>query len=435
MNGDGLPMRSFAGTCLAGFTAASWHVVASPFMYLRPNAKQGEFMNEILYQMGAAPSAIRELFGYGQQRKAEIGADKVFDFSIGNPSVPAPDGIAQAIRRALELPAVELHSYSPAQGLPATRQAVADNLNRRFGTSYTADDLYLSMGAAAALSICFTALTNPGDEIIVNTPYFPEYRVWAENAGCTCVEVPTRASDFLLDADALRQAITPKTRAVVVNSPNNPVGTVYPRQNLEELAAVLRDKQAEYGAPIFIVSDEPYRELAYGDAQVSWVPDIYENTLVCYSWSKSFSLPGERIGYVLVPPAAADARRLYLAVCGAGRVLGYVCAPTILQRAIAECVDLPSDVAAYERNRKLLTGMLDELGYEYIEPAGAFYLWMRSLEPDAQAFSDRAKAHELLLVPSDSFGVSGWIRVSYCVSDQVILASRDAFAALKAEYE
>jgi aspartate aminotransferase len=290
------------------------------------------------------------------------------------------------------------------------------------------------MGAAAALSICFTALTNPGDEIIVNTPYFPEYRVWAENAGCTCVEVPTRASDFLLDADALRQAITPKTRAVVVNSPNNPVGTVYPRQNLEELAAVLRDKQAEYGAPIFIVSDEPYRELAYGDAQVSWVPDIYENTLVCYSWSKSFSLPGERIGYVLVPPVAADARRLYLAVCGAGRVLGYVCAPTILQRAIAECVDLPSDVAAYERNRKLLTGMLDELGYEYIEPAGAFYLWMRALEPDAQAFSDRAKAHELLLVPSDSFGVGGWVRVSYCVSDQVILASRDAFAALKAEY-
>lgn len=392
-------------------------------------------MNEKMYQLGAAPSAIRELFAYGLARKAEIGAENVFDFSLGNPSVPAPDAIAESMRRSLELSPMEVHSYSPAQGSPGCRGAIAANLNERFGTAYTPDDLYLTMGAAAALDACITALTNPGDEIIANAPYFPEYRIWVENAGCTCVEVPTRASDFQLDVPALAAAITPKTRAIIVNSPNNPVGTVYTRQNLEELAAMLAAKQDELGAPIYIISDEPYRELAYGGAEVPWVPSIYENTLVCYSWSKSFSLPGERIGYVLVPPAATDARRVYLAVCGAGRALGYVCAPTILQRTIADCVGVPVNVEPYERNRKLLTGMLDELGYEYIEPAGAFYLWLKALEPDAQAFSDKARGHELLIVASDSFGVGGWARVSYCVSEQVIVGSRDAFAALKADYE
>ena len=392
-------------------------------------------MNEKMYELGAAPSAIRELFAYGLARKAEIGADKVFDFSLGNPSVPAPDAIADAMRAALTLPPMQLHSYSPAQGSPECRQAIAANLNDRFGTSYSPDDLYLTMGAAAALDACITALTNPGDEVIANAPYFPEYRIWIENAGCTCVEVPTRSSDFQLDVPALRAAITPKTRAIIVNSPNNPVGTVYTRENLEEFAAMLREKEAELGAPIYVISDEPYRELAYGDAQVSWMPDLYDDTLVCYSWSKSFSLPGERIGYVLVPPAAAEARRVYLAVCGAGRALGYVCAPTILQKTIAECVGTPVNVEPYVRNRKLLTDMLDELGYEYIQPDGAFYLWMRALEPDAQAFSNKARDHELLIVASDSFGVGGWVRISYCVAEEVITGSRDAFAALKADYQ
>jgi len=391
-------------------------------------------MNERMYELGAAPSAIRALFAYGLERKRAIGEENVFDFSLGNPSVPAPSAIAEAMREALELPPMDVHSYSPAQGSLECRTAIAENLNSRFGTSYSADDLYLTMGAAAALDACITALTNPGDEVIANVPYFPEYRIWIENAGCTCVEVPTRSSDFQLDAEALRVAITPKTRAIIVNSPNNPVGTVYTRENLEELAAVIRDKEAEYGNPIFVISDEPYRELKYGGVEVPWVPDIIDNTLVCYSWSKSLSLPGERIGYVLVPPTVADARRLYLAICGAGRVLGYVCAPTLLQKAIAKCVGEPADIAAYERNRKLLTDMLDELGYEYIEPAGAFYLWMRALEPDAQAFSDKAKEHELLIVASDSFGVGGWARIGYCVSEQTIVNSRDAFAALMAEY-
>ena len=365
-------------------------------------------MNERMYELGAAPSAIRALFAYGLERKREIGEENVFDFSLGNPSVPAPPAIAEAMREALELPPMAVHSYSPAQGSIECRTAIAENLNSRFGTSYSPDDLYLTMGAAAALDACITALTNPGDEVIANVPYFPEYRIWIENAGCTCVEVPTRPSDFQLDAQALREAITPKTRAIIVNSPNNPVGTVYSRENLEKLAAVVRDKEAEYGAPIFVISDEPYRELKYGGVEVPWVPDIIENTLVCYSWSKSLSLPGERIGYVLVPPTVADARRLYLAICGAGRVLGYVCAPTLLQKAIAKCVGEPADIAAYERNRKLLTDMLDDLGYEY--------------------------KHELLIVASDSFGVGGWARIGYCVSEQTIVNSRDAFAALMAEY-
>lgn len=392
-------------------------------------------MNERMYELGAEPSAIRALFAYGLERKAQIGEQNVFDFSLGNPSVPAPPAVARAMREILELPPMEVHSYSQAQGLAEVREAIADNLNGRYGTSYVPDDLYLTVGAAAAIDTCITALTEPGDEVIVNAPYFPEYRVWIENAGCACVEVPTRPSDFQLDVDALRAAITPKTRAIIVNSPNNPVGTVYSRENLEEVAAMLRQKEEEHGAPIFVISDEPYRELRYGGVEVPWVPDIVRNALVCYSWSKSLSLPGERIGYVLVPPAVADARRLYLAICGAGRALGYVCAPSLLQRTIARCVDEPADLASYERNRELLTSMLDELGYEYIPPQGAFYLWLKALEPDAQAFSDRAKAHELLIVPSDSFGAGGWTRVSYCVAEQVIVGSRDAFAALKRDYE
>lgn len=392
-------------------------------------------LNEKMFALGNEPSAIRELFSYGLARKAEIGADKVFDFSLGNPSIPAPAAIATAMRELSEMPPQDVHGYTPAQGTPIARQTIAENLNTRFGASYGADDLYLTVGAAASIDITFHALTNPGDEICVIAPYFPEYRVWTEACGCTCVEVPARESDFQVDVDALAAAITPKTRAVIVNSPNNPVGVIYSRETLEAVAALLRERSAAYGEPIYLISDEPYRELAYGGAEVSWVPSIYENTIVCYSWSKSFSLPGERIGYILVPPAAADARRVYAAVCGAGRALGYVCASASFQKIITACIDAPVDTAAYEHNRELLTRGLSELGYEYIEPQGAFYLWVKSLEPDAQAFSERAKKHELLIVASDSFGVKGWVRLGYCVAPEVIENSMPAFAALKAEYE
>lgn len=390
--------------------------------------------NETMYERGNAPSAIRELFAYGMERKAQIGEDKVFDFSIGNPSVPAPDSVAETIRELADMAPAQLHAYSAAQGLESTRAAIAENLNKRFGTHYTADNLYLTMGAAACLSACFTALIKPGDEIIVIAPYFPEYRIWIEFAGGVCVEVPAREDNFQIDLDALEQAITEKTKAVVINTPNNPVGTVYTRETLEGLADVLVQAEQRFGHDIYLISDEPYRELTYG-VEVPWVPAIYPNTLVCYSWSKSLSLPGDRIGYVLVPNEVHDSREVYLAVCGAGRSLGYICAPVFFQRVIERCVDEPTNVEAYAVNREILTHALDELGYEYIEPDGAFYLWIKALEPDAQAFSNKAKEHELLLVPSDSFGVDGWVRAGYCIDKSTIEHSIPAFAALKDDYE
>jgi aspartate aminotransferase len=390
--------------------------------------------NETMYERGNAPSAIRELFAYGMERKDQIGEDKVFDFSIGNPSIPAPDSVAETIRELADMAPAQLHAYSAAQGLESTRTAIAENLNKRFGTHYTADNLYLTMGAAACLSACFTALIEPGDEIIVIAPYFPEYRIWIEFAGGVCVEVPAREDNFQIDLDALEQAITEKTKAVVVNTPNNPVGTVYTHETLEGLADVLVQAEQKFDHDIYLISDEPYRELTYG-VEVPWVPAIYPNTLVCYSWSKSLSLPGDRIGYVLVPNEVHDSREVYLAVCGAGRSLGYICAPVFFQRVIERCVDEPTNVEAYAVNREILTHALDELGYEYIEPDGAFYLWIKALEPDAQAFSNKAKEHELLLVPSDSFGVGGWVRAGYCIDKSTIEHSIPAFAALKADYE
>lgn len=390
--------------------------------------------NETMYEHGNAPSAIRELFAYGMERKDQIGEDKVFDFSIGNPSVSAPDSVAETIRELADMAPAQLHAYSAAQGLESTRTAIAENLNKRFGTHYTADNLYLTMGAAACLSACFTALIEPGDEIIVIAPYFPEYRIWIEFAGGVCVEVPAREDNFQIDLDALEQAITEKTKAVVINTPNNPVGTVYTRETLEGLADVLVQAEQKFDHDIYLISDEPYRELTYG-VEVPWVPAIYPNTLVCYSWSKSLSLPGDRIGYVLVPNEVHDSREVYLAVCGAGRSLGYICAPVFFQRVIERCVDEPTNVEAYAVNREILTHALDELGYEYIEPDGAFYLWIKALEPDAQAFSNKAKEHELLLVPSDSFGVGGWVRAGYCIDKSTIEHSIPAFAALKADYE
>ena len=396
-------------------------------------------INEAMYAYGASKSSIREIAAYGAARKAEIGADKVFDFSLGNPSVPAPAAVADSIRRSLELPPAQVHGYTPANGRPFCREAIASSLTRRFsaemGSKPVADagDLYVTCGAAASLSITLHAVTNPGDEVVVIAPYFPEYRVWIESCGCTCVEVMADKDTFQIDVPAVAEAVTPRTAAVIIDSPNNPVGTVYTRQNLEDLARALRERSEELVRPIYLISDEPYREITYG-AEVPWVPALYARTVVCYSYSKSLSLPGERIGWVLVPPTNPEHDRLVPAVAGAGRSLGFVCAPAIFQRVIADCVDEPSDVAAYERNRKALTGGLAAAGYTYIEPAGAFYLWVKALEPDANAFFERAKAHELLPVPSDSFGCPGWVRVGYCVSYDTIVNSMPAWEALAAEY-
>ena len=386
-------------------------------------------INEKSYAYGASKSSIREIFAYGMARKAEVGPENVYDFSLGNPSIPAPDEVRASLARSLELPAVQLHGYTPANGAPAAREAVAASLTRRFqaecGDAPVAgpEDLYLTCGAAASLSITFHALVNPGDEIIVIAPYFPEYRVWIETSGATCVEVLADQKTFQIDIEGVRAAINANTKAVVINSPNNPVGAVYTRANLEALAAVLREKEEELGTSIYLITDEPYREITYG-AEVAWVPPLYDRTIVCYSYSKSLSLPGERIGWVLVPPTNPDHDDLVLAVAGAGRKLGFVCAPAIFQRVLIDCVDVPSDVEAYARNRKALTEGLARLGYEYIEPDGAFYLWVKALEPDAEAFFQKAKALDLLPVPSDSFGCPGWVRIGYCVSYETIVNSR-----------
>ena len=302
-----------------------------------------------------------------------------------------------------------LHGYTPAQGTPGVRTAIADSINRRFGMNAAAANIYMTAGAAASLDISINAVANEGDEFIVIAPYFPEYRIWIEAAGCTCIEVMAREIDFQLDLAAIEAAVTPKTKGIIINSPNNPVGSVYSEENLRGLADVLCSKQEELGSVIYVICDEPYREIVYEGVEVPYIPAIYDNTIVCYSYSKSLSLPGERIGYLYVPERMPDWQRVYAAICGAGRALGFVCAPSLFQG-------------------------LSELGYEYVEPRGAFYLWVKALEPDEQAFADRAKAHELLLVPSTSFGCSGYVRIGYCVDKATIEQSMPAFAALMAEY-
>ena len=391
-------------------------------------------INEKSFAYGASKSSIREIAAYGAARKAQIGAENVFDFSLGNPSIPAPEAVRAAIERAIQMPPTQLHSYTPANGLPFVREAVANSLNRRFGTGYGPGDLYLTCGAAACLSISMHALVNDGDEVIVIAPYFPEYRVWIETAGGTCVEVMADLDTFQIDTAAVAAAITERTKAVIIDSPNNPVGSIYSAQNLADLAAVLNQRSAELGTSIYLVSDEPYRELAYG-FEVPWVPAIYDRTIVCYSYSKSLSLPGERIGWVLVPNTNPDHDRLVPAIAGAGRKLGFVCAPALFQHVLADCVDEPTNVEAYAQNRIALTEGLKKIGYEFIEPQGAFYLWMRALEPDANAFFERAKALELLPVPSDSFGCPGWVRLGYCVSYDTIVNSMPAWQKLYDSYQ
>ncbi len=391
-------------------------------------------INEAMHQLGNEPSVIRELFAYGLARKAEIGAENVFDFSIGNPSVPAPAAVKEAILELMEEDPVALHGYSPAAGDPQVKQVIADYIREQYGVPATPSHLYLTAGAAAGLAITISALTHPGDEVIVVSPYFPEYKTWIDAAGCQIVEVPAQVPSFQPDIDAIAAAITEKTAAIIVNSPNNPVGAVYTRENLEALAAMLTEKEAEVGHPLYLISDEPYREITYG-AEVPYVPNIYPRTIVCYSYSKALSLPGERIGYIYVSDLMPDGDDVAVAVAGAGRALGYVCAPVLLQKTIAKVIGTPSDVAAYAENRRLLTEGLDELGYEYVQPDGAFYLWVKALEEDARAFSDRAKEHELLLVPSDSFGCPGWVRISYCVSADTIKNAMPAFKALMESYK
>ena len=387
-----------------------------------------------MLQLGTARSVIRELFEYGNQRAKEIGRENVFDFSLGNPSVPAPDAVNEnAIRILKEQPDV-IHCYTSAQGDAAARERFAQSLNRRFAADYTADDFYITVGAAASLCCVFNGLTCPGDEFIVFALYFPEYKVFIEGAGAKMVLIPPETEGFQIDFDAFEKALSPNTKGVVVNSPNNPSGVVYSRATLERLAEILRSKEQAYGHPIYLISDEPYREIAFAGVEVPWIPHIYDDTIVCYSFSKSLSLPGERLGYVLVPGKAADSREVYAAVAGAGRSLGYVNAPSLFQQVTSLCCDMTSDLSVYEENCALLVSSLREMGYHVVQPGGAFYLFPRSLEPDDMAFSERAKQFDLLLVPGSGFGAPGHFRLAYCVQTDMIRRALPKFRALAESY-
>lgn len=390
-------------------------------------------LNGIMTELGKERSVIREIFEYGNARKREIGAENVFDFSLGNPSVPAPACVREEIGRLLsEMPAQKLHGYTSAAGDPAVRAQVADYIEGAFGVPSRADLVYMTCGAAASLTITLNALCEAGDEFVVVAPYFPEYRVFIERAGGRFVSV--RADEhFHLDLNALEKAVGERTKAVIINSPNNPTGAVYGEAELKGLASLLKKKSAERGAPVFLIVDEPYRELTYG-AVVPYPARYYADTVTCYSFSKSLSLAGERIGYISVNPACTGAEELFAAVCGAGRALGYVCAPALFQRVCAACLGKSSDVNVYRENRDLLCGALTSYGYDCIPPEGAFYLFVKSPEADAKAFCERAKKYELLLVPSDSFGIEGYVRVSYCVERSVIERSLPAFERLVKEY-
>ena len=393
-------------------------------------------ISQTMVGLGKKRSVIREIFEYSKVRAAEIGAENIFDFSIGNPSVPPPQIISDTLKELLDQEdSVSLHGYTSAQGDPATRKAIADDLNRRYGTDFTANNFYMTVGAAASLSICFKALALPEDEFIVFAPYFTEYRVFVEAAGGTLVEVPPREPDFQIDFDAFSAAVSEHTKAVIVNSPNNPSGVVYSESTVKELCRILEEKSAQYGHTIYLISDEPYRELVYDDnIVVPFLTKYYKNTLVCYSYSKSLSLPGERIGYVLVPSEIDDFEDMYAAVCGAGRALSYVCAPRLFQKLIARCVGQVSDISVYRKNRDLLYNGLTERGYQCVRPDGAFYLFVKALEEDTNAFCERAKKYELLLVPGDDFGCPGYVRIAYCVTTEQIERSMPAFEALAKEY-
>ena len=392
-------------------------------------------INEKMRMLGARRSVIRETFEYGKKRKAEIGEDKVFDFSLGNPSVPAPECVNENLKALIEKEnSVILHGYTSAQGDAGVRAAIAKYINETQGESVNADCLYMTVGAAAALTCTLTALAGEGEEVIVLAPYFPEYKVFIERTGAVCREVLCHTDTFQPDIAAIEAAINEKTAAIIINSPNNPTGAVFTEESIIALTDLLKKKEKELSKQIYLIADEPYRELVYGDATVPYLTKYYNDTLVCYSYSKSLSLPGERIGYVLVCPRMTDFVSVYQAVAGAGRALGFVCAPSMLQKLIPTCLGKTADIEIYDRNRRILSEKLTEYGYTVVKPDGAFYLFVKALEDDANAFCMRARDFELLLVASDDFGCPGFVRISYCVTTEQVERSLGAFKALAEAY-
>ena len=388
-------------------------------------------INETAYLLGSNRSCIRDLFEYGCARAAIVGRENVYDYSLGNPSIPAPKEVDQAIRDILnDTDSLAIHGYTSAIGDLATRQAIADDLNSRYNAGVRPQDLFIGCGAAPELVAVLRAITVPGSEILAVAPYFPEYKPFAEGVGATFKVVPPDVPGFQIKLEAVEEMLTEKTVGIILNSPNNPAGTVYTRQTLQDLAALLERKSAQFGHPIYVIADEPYRELVYGGVEVPFIPTIYKNTIVCYSYSKSLSLPGERIGYVYVPEQAEDHDALYAAVAGAARAAGHVCAPSLWQKVITRCAHLRPDLNSYDRNRRTLYDGLTSMGYECAKPDGAFYLFIKAPGGDANAFSEKAKKKDLLVVPGDGFGCPGYFRVCYCVSLDLIERSLPIFKAL-----
>lgn len=393
-------------------------------------------INQKMYELGTKKSTIRTIFEFGRKRAAEVGEENIYDFSLGNPNVPTPEYIKDAaidILTNMEPSAV--HGYTVAPGNPEVRKALAASVNKRFGTDFTANNFFITAGAAAAITISFKALAEKDDEFITFAPFFPEYRAFVESVGGKLAVVKAQPADWQIDFAAFRQLINEHTKAVIVNSPNNPSGAVYSEATIKELAAILQEKQQEYGHPIFIIADEPYREIAFEGYEVPYIPDYYENTLVCYSYSKSFSLPGERIGYIVVPDAVTDFGKVYGAIAGAARVLTHVNAPSLWQLVIGRCADKPSDISTYVKNGQLLYNGLIEAGFECVKPQGAFYLFPKCLEEDDYAFCERAKKYDLLLVPGTDFGCPGYFRAAYCIKTETIEKSLPLFKKLAAEYK
>lgn len=393
-------------------------------------------LNERMVALGTQRSVIRELFEFGKMRAAEIGAENVFDFSIGNPSVPSPACINEtAVKLIQEIDPVELHGYTSAQGDFTVRRMIADSVNSRFGTAFGPDNFYVTVGAAAGLCCCLNGICNPGDEVIVFAPYFPEYKVFIEGAGAKMKLIPADIEGFQIDFKTFEESIHENTKAVIVNSPNNPSGAVYSEETIKKLAGILEEYSSKYHHPIYLISDEPYREIVFDGVKVPFLSKYYRNVLVCYSWSKSLSLPGERLGYVIVPDEVEDHELVYAAVAGAGRSLGYVCAPGLFQRICAQCANETADITVYETNKNLLVSNLRQMGYHVVEPAGTFYMFPRTFIDDDIAFCEKAKDYNLLIVPGTGFGCPGHTRISYCVPTARIEKSLEAFEKLAKFYK
>ncbi len=384
--------------------------------------------NKTAYGLGSVRSYIREVFEYGRQQAKIVGEENVFDYSLGNPSIPAPDKVNESIINILNTESsIKVHGYTSGPGDDCIRQAVAKNLTERFGKVIRPANLFFTCGAAPALMTALTALACKDSEVIAIAPFFPEYKPFIESSGNKFVMVPADTTSFQIDLAALESLVNEHTQAIIINSPNNPSGVVFSQETLEKVGAILGAAAEKYGHPVYIIADEPYRELVYDGVEVPFIPNVYKDTIVCYSWSKSLSLPGERIGYVLVADDVTDAPELTAAVAGAARMLGHVCAPSLIQKAVALCCDIMPDLEAYDVNRNLLYNGLTEIGYECAKPQGAFYLFVKAPGGDAMAFAEKAKKKNLLIVPSDSFGVPGYFRLSYCVSKEMIERSLPAF--------